>query len=191
MDAQRSESKDLRKKILDVASELFYQEGLRAVGVDTIVEKADVAKMTLYKYFKSKDELIEAYLRRSDEDWRHWFWSTVEARASKPKERLLAIFDVMQGWFEASDFRGCPFINASMEIADCQHLGRKVSLEHSQHMLSDVLKITRGAKVSDPETLAQQILLLMNGAIVSAVMTGNANAAQEAKQALVILLKAN
>ncbi|MBI3460027.1 helix-turn-helix transcriptional regulator, partial [Candidatus Acetothermia bacterium] len=60
MDAQRSESKDLRKKILDVASELFYQEGLRAVGVDTIVEKADVAKMTLYKYFKSKDELIEA-----------------------------------------------------------------------------------------------------------------------------------
>ncbi len=159
------------------------------MGVDTIVAKADVAKMTLYKYFRSKDELIEASLRRSDAAWRQWFWATVEARAAKPNERLLAIFDVMQGWFETPDFRGCPFINTAMEIANCQHQGRKVSTEHNEHMLNNILKYTKETKTDAPKSLAQQILLLMNGAIVAAVMTGRANAAQEAKRAAATLLK--
>ena len=98
-----------RDRILEVASKLFYQNGIRAVGVDTIIAQSDVAKMTFYKHFKSKELLVLEFLNRRDELWRAWFESRVEQLAPKIEDRPLAIFDALEERFSRKDFRGCAF----------------------------------------------------------------------------------
>src|SRR6187431_3336214 len=101
-----------RDRILDAAYPLFSRSGIRAVGVDKIVDAAGVAKMTLYRNFPSKDELAVAFLAMREERWtRAWLWDEVRRRAEEPGDRLLAIFDVFGEWFEREDFEGCSFIN--------------------------------------------------------------------------------
>src|SRR6187402_3319099 len=101
-----------RERILDTAYELFSRHGTRAVGVDRIIEEAGTAKMTLYRNFASKDDLIMAFLERREELWtRGWLQAEVQRRATEPRERLLAIFDVFGDWFALPDFEGCSFIN--------------------------------------------------------------------------------
>src|SRR5260370_170925 len=96
---------DAREKILETACRLFYEHGLHATGIDTIVAQSGVTKMTLYKYFPSKQDLILAVLQRRDEEWRRWFQQTVETSADKPADRLLAMFDTLQSWFEQDEFK--------------------------------------------------------------------------------------
>ncbi|MCM1982546.1 TetR/AcrR family transcriptional regulator [Lyngbya confervoides] len=110
-----------RDRIMQAASTLFYQKGVQNVGIDRIIAELGVAKMSLYNHFKSKDALIAAWLQQRDHNWRDWFQHRVEALATAPQERLLAMFDALQKWFSQPDFCGCAFINSAVELVDPEH----------------------------------------------------------------------
>ena len=171
-----------RDHLVDTALELFYRDGFHATGIDKILAEAGVAKMTLYNHFKSKDELILAALRRRDENFRNWFMRAVERRGTTPRERLLALFDVLDEWFRGPGFSGCMFINASAEFSRCEHPIHAASAEHKRLILDYVRKLTEAAGAGKPDELAQGLMLLIEGAIVLAHVMGERNAAVVARQ---------
>ena len=177
-----------RDRILATAAELFYQEGVQNVGIDRIIAEAGVAKMSLYNHFKSKDALIAAWLQQRDETWRTWFQARVEQVATAPKDQLLAIFDVLQEWFQQPDFRGCAFINSTVELVDPDHPGYQVAVAHQQVIFDYILSLVKAADLPNPDRLAQQLLILVEGAIVVAMMQRNPDTAQQAKQAASVLI---
>ena len=177
-----------RDRILAAASELFYKEGTQNVGIDRIISESGVAKMSLYNHFKSKDALIAAWLQQRDENWRTWFQEAVEALAVDPRDRLLAIFDALQEWFEQPDFRGCAFINSTVELVDPEHPGYQVAIQHQQAIADYVLELVKAAELPNPDAITQQLLILIEGAIVVAMMQGNADAALRAKRVADVLL---
>ncbi|MGH9009123.1 MAG: TetR/AcrR family transcriptional regulator, partial [Acidimicrobiia bacterium] len=107
-----------RARILDAAARLFYRRGIRAVSVDEVAETASVTKVTVYKHFRSKDNLVASCLHMLDDRFFAWFVGEVESSSADPQARLLAVFDVLDGWFRRRSFRGCAFINATVELAD-------------------------------------------------------------------------
>ena len=120
-----------RERIDETAYTLFSQRGVRAVGVDEIVARSGVAKMTLYRHYPSKNHLVLAFLRRREELWtRGWLQHEVERRGGPPGERLLAIFEVFDKWFRRPDFEGCSFINVLLEIDDATHPVRVATVAH-------------------------------------------------------------
>lgn len=157
------------EKVLRSASDLFYRNGIADTGVDTIVEHAGVSKRTLYNNFGSKDELVAAYLRDRDERWRA---SLVEItnRYEDSKERLLATFEAYGEWLVGDDYRGCAFINAASEIADPDHPARTVALSHKKGVQEHLASLAAQAGLQEPETLAEELLLLLEGATVTASM---------------------
>jgi AcrR family transcriptional regulator len=155
-----------RDQLIDTALRLFERHGYRATGIDRILAEAGVAKMTLYHHFKSKDELIVAALRRRDAEWRAWFIGRVTKRAATPRERLIAVFDVLEEWFRNRDFHGCSFGQAATEFRDPKHSVHKMASEHKQQMLAYFRELAAAAGATDPELLAQQISLLVEGAII-------------------------
>lgn len=177
-----------RDRLLATASDLFYREGVQNVGIDRIIAESGVAKMSLYNHFKSKDALIAAWLQERDAHWRAWFQAAVERLASDPQDRPLAIFDALREWFEQADFRGCAFINSTVELVNPAHPGYQVSLAHQQVVFAYVLSLLETAGVPDPPTLAQQFILLIEGAIVVAMMQRSAQAAIQARQVASLLL---
>ncbi len=180
-----------RERILDTAAKLFVRDGFHATGIDTIVAEAEVAKMTLYKHFESKDTLILEVLRRGDEQWRARFESTVEKMAKTPEKKLLALFDALQDWFEDEDFYGCTFINASAEYSAQKEDNKvlDVAEEHNNLVGEYIHSLAAKAKIKDPAKLTKQISILMEGAIVCAVIHGQAEVAQEAKEAAKVLIQ--
>ncbi len=126
----QARSVNLREHILDVASGLFYKHGLRNVGIDRIIGESGIARMTLYNHFKSKDLLIEEYLRRASSRWMKWYAGKIERASEDPRERVLAAFSVLDGWFRSRDFRGCSVTNAMVELADDAHPAAAVKDEY-------------------------------------------------------------
>jgi AcrR family transcriptional regulator len=179
-----------RDHLVQTALRLFQRDGFHATGIDRIVAESGVAKMTLYKHFKSKDELILAALRRRDEEFRHWFMGAVESRASTPRERLLAIFDVLDDWFADPQFKGCTFINASSEFGDKDDPVHVTCAEHKRHVFGFVRDLTAAAGAKDPRALAMGLTLLMEGAAVMVHVAGQADAARRARQSADILVAA-
>ncbi len=177
-----------RDRILEVASRLFYQNGIRAVGVDTIIAQSDVAKMTFYKHFKSKDLLVLEFLKRRDELWRTWFESTVSRIEPNIEDRPLAIFDALEERFSRKDFRGCAFINTMVEMADGDHMAHQAAAGHKQKVLRIVRALLSQAGVKKSEELAKAFLLLMDGAIVTAVRERKPGSAKAAKKIATFLL---
>lgn len=174
--------------ILDAATELFNAQGVRAVGVDTIAEESGVAKMTLYKYFPNKDLLIEACVSRVGERWREWMRSAIERLSPDPKGRPLAIFDAMEEWFCAPDFRGCAAINMTLELACRDHPATRAGFQHKRLSREYVVALCAGAGLPDAAAKADQLILLMEGAVVSAVIWGSPDPARKAKSAAKSLL---
>ena len=179
-----------RDRIMEAAADLFYQEGVQNVGIDRVIAKSGVAKMSLYNNFKSKDALIAAWLQQRDANWRKWFQKTVENRATEPVQQLLAIFDVLEEWFSQPDFRGCAFINSSVELVDPAHPGYQVAVEHQQAIFGYILKLVKAAEIANPDKVAEQLLLLIEGAIVVAMMRRDPAAATHAKAAANTLIQA-
>ncbi|WP_265583539.1 TetR/AcrR family transcriptional regulator [Synechocystis salina] len=173
---------------MQAASKLFYQEGVQKVGVDRIIAESDVAKMSLYNHFNSKDSLIAAWLEQRDISWRQWFQETVEKQATTPTDRLLAMFDALEEWFSQPDFRGCAFINSSVELVDPEHPGYQVALKHQQAIYEYILQLVYAAEIANSEAVAEQLLLLMEGAIVVAMMRRQPGAAAQAKAVAAILI---
>lgn len=157
------------ERVLKSASELFYRDGITATGVDTIVEHAGVAKRTLYKNFGGKDELVAAYLRDRDERW-HASLEEVTDRYDDPNERLMAVFEAYGEWLVGDDLRGCAFINAASEIADPAHPAREVVLAHKERVKEHLAALAAEARQEEPDVLAEKLLLLLEGATVTASM---------------------
>lgn len=155
------------ERILATASELFFQHGIRAVGVDTIAADASVTKMTLYKHFGSKDALVASYLRSRDERWRGR-WAEAIQRYEDPRERLLAVFDAYEGSLTDSDFRGCAFINAAAELPDLSHPAREIVSAHKAQLRGELATLAEQAGLGSPHDVAEELVLLLDGAFVTA-----------------------
>jgi AcrR family transcriptional regulator len=169
-----------RERILDASYELFSQRGIRAVGVNEVIERAGVATATLYRHFPSKDELVLAFLQLREQRWTKDF---VEAgamsRGSDPEQRLLAIFDVFDEWFHRADFEACSFINVMLEMGPLHSAGR-ASVCHLEQIRSIVRRLAEEAGLRDTESLARSFHILMKGSIIAAT-EGDTHAAQRGK----------
>jgi AcrR family transcriptional regulator len=170
-----------RERILETAYDLFSRHGVRAVGVDRIVADSGVAKMSLYRHFRSKDELVLAFLQEREQRWtRDWLHAEASSRGETGAERMLAIFDVFDEWFRKPDFEGCTFVNVLLEYDDQDHPIRHATAEHLATIRGMVRGFAADAGVSDPEAVAWQWHILMKGSIVAAGQ-GDVSAAQRAQ----------
>jgi AcrR family transcriptional regulator len=180
---------DARERILAAAYELFSRDGIRAVGIDAIIARSGVARMTLYRHFASKDDLVLAFLERREELWtRDWLEAEVGRRASDPRERLLAIFDVFDEWFRREDFEGCSFINVLLEIADPASPLSRASAKHLARIRAFLERLATEAHIEDADGFARQWHILMKGSIVAAG-EGDREAARRAREVGALLLR--
>jgi AcrR family transcriptional regulator len=177
-------AKDRKEQLVDTALRLFYKNGFHATGIDEILAAAGVAKMTLYKHFKSKNELILAALRRRDEQFRNWVMNELErrSRGKSAAQKLIVIFDVVDSWFHQEEFYGCAFLNASAEFSNHDDPVHMEAAMHKKLMLGLFEKLAREAGAPDPRELAHQLDLLVSGAVVHAQVTGDKAAAQLARR---------
>lgn len=181
-------SSSRREHLINTAIELFSEHGFHATGIDTLLEKAGMSKRTLYAYFRSKEELILAVLRHKDSLLRNQFMGSVDRTADAPEARLLAVYDVAETWFKQKDFFGCMFINAVSEYAEVDSPIRQVSIEYKKLMRSYLLSLCSQLNVARPVELADELALLLEGAIVTAQVSRNAQAAQTAKRVAKVLI---
>ena len=176
------------ERILSTVSRLFYEEGIRAVGVDAIAEEANVSKITIYNNFGSKDELVAAYLRRRDERWRAVLERDT-GRHQDPTGRILAAFDAYGDYlFDEEGYRGCAFINAAAEITDDDHPARAVIREHKDGTRKHLANLAAEAGFENPEALAERLLILLEGAWVTAVVRRSAEPLESAREVALSLL---
>jgi len=169
-----------RDRILESAYDLFSHRGIRAVGIEEVIERAAVAKATLYRHFPSKGELVLAFLRRREEVWTHgWVEAEARRRGTTPEERLLAIFDLFDDWFHREDFEGCSFINVLLETADLEHPVGRASAAHLENMRAVLRSLAEEAGLRDVEDFARSFHILMKGSIVQAA-EGDLDAAKRA-----------
>lgn len=160
-----------KEKLFETAARLFYQHGYRAVGVDTIAAESGIGKMTLYRHYPSKDDLIVAFLKASNEDfWGYFEQST--ANAPTARDKLLAFFQALQDYVVSPECYGCPFINVATEYPDTDYAGHQVALEHKLSVRARFNELAREAGARQPEGLANALLLLMDGAYMAARMFG-------------------
>ena len=158
------EKKPARQRILDTASEMFYRDGVRAVGIDALIARSGVAKMSLYRNFPSKDALIVAWLEdRNAFFWRRW--DKAEAsRAGDPQGQLEAILDMIAATASHRKWRGCPFLNTGTEFPEPDHPARAVILAHKRGVRERLRALAAAARARDPDLLAQELQLLIDGA---------------------------
>jgi AcrR family transcriptional regulator len=180
MDQKRSAERAPRERLLDTAYELFSQRGIRGVGIEEVIERAGVAKATLYRHFPSKDDLVLAFLERRHE---HWTSDIQEAQTRRidglPEDRLLAIFDVLDERFRSGEFDAYLFFNALLEMG-ADHPAGRASVRHVEHIRSIVRDLADQAGLCDTEDFARSWHILMKGSIVAAA-EGDVEAAQRAR----------
>jgi AcrR family transcriptional regulator len=165
-----------KEKLFQTAARLFYQRGYRAIGVDTIAAESSIGKMTLYRHYPSKDDLIVAYLQNSNEN----FWENFEQitkDVSDPREKLLAFFEALQNYVMTPACFGCPFLNVATEYPESSYPGHQVAIDHKQSVRARFSELAREAGAHQPEVLADQLFLLMDGAYMASRMFGTKNPA--------------
>lgn len=179
----RAEAKSLmRDRILRAADRLFYAEGIQAVGVDTIAAEVGISKRTLYNHFASKADLIRAYLER---------WGQPESVSDlPPAERILAEFDRLERVFAQPTYRGCPFINAVAEAAEPVETVTRLAADFKNARRAWFAACLTELGVADPESLATQMMLLVDGAVATMLVQGDPRIARAAKDAAAVLLAA-
>ena len=191
MVTKKAPRRSARERILEAASDLFYQEGVQNVGIDRIIAESGVAKMSLYNNFKSKDDLIAAYIEQRGAEWSAFLAKRLDELASEPQAKILAIFDVLARWAAKPNFRGCAFINSSVELANPEHPGFQIAVKQKKMTLTFLQDLAAQANLSQPESLAPQLMILIEGSIVVAMMHKNSDAMISAKQAAQILIDAH
>lgn len=177
-----------RDDLIGAALGLFYKYGYNATGIERILATAGVAKPTLYRHFKSKDELILAALHRWDEDSRAWLRSEMEKRGRTPRERLLALYDVLGEWFATKGFQGCMFINAAVEFSEHENPIHKAAAAHKRSFAAYVRDLVAAAGAERPGDVTERLMIVMEGAIVTAHTTGAADAASQARRLAEMIL---
>jgi AcrR family transcriptional regulator len=177
-----------RSRILDAAYDLFSRRGVRAVGIDAIITRSGVARMSLYRHFASKEDLVLAFLERRDEQWtKGWLLAEVERRATDPADRLLVAFDVLDEWFHRPDYEGCAFINVMLETTDSADSVYRAAASHLEAIRHFLENLAHQAGIPDAEGFARKWHMLMKGAIVAAY-EGDREAARRAKDVAQLLL---
>ena len=174
---------DARRRILDAASELFYQHGIRATGINTIISHSGVAKATFFRHFPAKNDLVVAWLQQPASRWFDRIRSELDARGVAPADRLLAFFDLLGDWFEQAEFRGCAFQNAAAETPAAAHPVRQATEDYAGEVRQYLQQTADDAGLADPAGVAEQLHLLAQGAIATAVVTRSAKPARLARAA--------
>ncbi|WP_102127480.1 TetR/AcrR family transcriptional regulator [Deinococcus planocerae] len=180
-----------RERILDTARTLFYRRGVNNVGIDEIIAESGVAKATLYKHFSSKDALTLEYMRQGDLRWTAWLRGRVEELSPDPAGRLLAVFGALEEWFGLPHFRGCLLTNVVTALPDPEHPAREVLAGHKARVRAYLAELATQAGASHPEVLADQTLMLIEGATAVARMERDPGAADRAKATAHLLLKSS
>ena len=190
MASQRPKSSEARERLLETADRLFYAEGVRAVGIDRVIAEAGVAKMTLYAHFPSKDDLIVAALRYREEQVGAFFEAAMARHAGPGRDALAVFFAALKDWFRSPDFRGCAFQNAAIELADRDHAGSRFAREHKLRFAGQLKEFVGASAGEVGAGAVPAIVLLVEGAIMTALMHGDADAADVARDAAVALVGA-
>ncbi|TKC88351.1 TetR/AcrR family transcriptional regulator [Trinickia terrae] len=178
-----------RERLLDAAEALIYADGIHATGVDAIVRASGTARKSFYTHFESKDALVAAALERRDERWMAWFIEGTLKSGDSPRARLLGVFEVLRAWFASADFHGCAFLNAAGEIASADDPIRLVAREHKARLLAfirelfDAYAAAAGHDGRYAAKLSRQWLILIDGAIGVALVSGEPDAARDARAA--------
>jgi AcrR family transcriptional regulator len=175
-----SEKPSMPERILETADRLFYQQGIRAVGVDTIAAEIGISKRTLYNHFPSKDALISAYLDRR--------FKPVPASDKPPAEQILGTFDRLERGFADKGFRGCPFVNAVAELGAGDHAVRKIAVAFKESRRIWFRDLLKQLDVADADGLATQLTLLVDGSIAQDLVRNDPSMARAAKEAAKVLL---
>jgi AcrR family transcriptional regulator len=180
---------EAREKILNKALELFYSQGIRATGIDRIIEDSEVAKMTFYKHFPSKQKLVLEVLRRGEEIWNEQFHAVVD-KVKDPRQRLLAAFDFASHWFQDPHFRGCAYINTTVEACDAESEESRFAAEHKKKLAQffEKTSLEAGFDSKTSKGLGKTLLLLMDGAIVRALMEKSPESAKTARKMAELLI---
>jgi AcrR family transcriptional regulator len=173
----------MQERILETADRLFYGQGIRAVGVDTIAAEIGISKRTLYNHFPSKDELIVAYLSRR--------LKPAPPSDKPPVRQILGNFERLERTIATGVFRGCPFVNAVAELKEPAHAANKIALTFKEQRRGWFRDLLVRLNVDDPETLSLQLLLLVDGAIAAAIVRGDPKVAAAAGAAAAVLLRAS
>jgi AcrR family transcriptional regulator len=171
----------MKDRILETADRLFYLQGLRAVGVDTIAAEIGISKRTLYNHFPSKDALISAYLERR--------FVTARPSDKPPAEQILATFDSLERRFASKDFRGCPFVNAVAELGSEDQSVRRIAIDFKESRRLWFRNLLLQLRVDDADGLATQLALLVDGSIAQDLVRNDPAMARAAKQAATVLLE--
>lgn len=180
-----------RERVLDAAQELFYARGIDAVGVDSISERSGVSKSTLYRHFPGKDELVAAYLQRHHERRLQEWVDALGEPGAAPRDRLLGLFDWLGEWFASPEFRGCRFINTRLQLTDPSHPAHAIPQRHKEEIRLLLSEIAAAGGASDPSELGHELILLVDGAVVHALLEGTATPARRAKALAAVALDAH
>ena len=178
--AVAGDEESARGRLLSAATHLFCKNGINATGIDAIIEEAGTAKTTLYKLFGSKTNLVHAVLESEGKQWREWFIGEMEAGGGDAQTKLTRIFPALKSWFTEERFYGCPFINAVAEHDKDQKQFRNIALRHKKVVLAHIEKLAREMGATEPEMFAHQLALLIDGAIVAAMVSRNPEVADTA-----------
>ncbi len=182
-------SRNTEARLLDAASELFYEEGFAPTSVDKIVGRSGVSKPTLYVHFPSKDALLVAALERRHADRVGTLDAWVHAAASEPAEQLLAVFDWLVEWHQTGGGRGCAFVNAAAELADPAHPAREVARRHKRWMRDYLAGLAKAAGLFRPARLGADLMLLVDGANARVLIEGDLGAGSDARRVAAVLIE--
>ena len=186
--AMRRPASETREHVLAVARELFYWEGIRATGVDRIAAEAGVSPTTLYRLFASKDDLVAAYVEREAAGYRAWFTAAAGAPEADPRARVLGLFDALAAQVDPSVCRGCPFLIALGELPDPAHPGHRHAAELKAWVRDALRALAAAAGAADPDVLADQLALLVDGVYGSVQALGADGPARQARAAAEALM---
>ncbi|WP_425044861.1 TetR/AcrR family transcriptional regulator [Primorskyibacter sp. S87] len=175
-------SKNKRAELIGKSLPLFYRNGFHATGMDLVAKETGVSKTSIYKHFRSKEELILAVLRLRDENFRNWLFRRMESLADTPEGQLLAMFDALEEWFLEDSFQGCMFIKASAEFQRKDNAINSQAYEHKRLLLDHLEALALRAGQPDALRLARELLILKEGAIVIAAMSHSERSAKDAKE---------
>ena len=178
--AAASDDESAHDRLLSAATHLFCKNGINATGIDAIINEAGTAKTTLYKLFGSKTNLVHAVLESEGKQWREWFIGAMEEGGGDAQTKLTRIFPALKSWFGEERFYGCPFINAVGEHDKDQKQFRNIAMRHKKVVLGHIEKLAGEMGAAEPEILAHQLGLLIDGAIVAAMVSRNPGVADTA-----------
>jgi AcrR family transcriptional regulator len=179
-----------RERLIEIATELFYREGVRAIGIDAVVARSGVSKSSLYRTFESKDELIAAFAAEQDRRYWNWWASVVAPHVGNPRMQIEAIFKALAAQISNPRFRGCPFINLATEIPDRQHPGTAIACANKEEVRRRLRALSSDLAVRNPRRLGDRLALIIDGAYGRAVTLGPARLERELLEMVGLMIDA-